>query len=1038
MLFHSRWGASRLRILLAYLLSGLLIGGVAPRFAHGGDRLFRTYGAAQGLSQSTVNAIVEDRQGFLWFGTQDGLNKFDAYEFFVYRHSRSDSLSISDNYIWSLVEDVRGNLWVGTLGGGLNCLPPDQSGFNHYSHDPANPQSLSSNNVTAVLADSDGTVWAATWGGGLNRIDPEKQTVERFALQLPHGVRDSSANVRCLSRDHNGTLWLGTWQGLLAMNMRAGTWRLYQHDDTDPESISGNKIVFIKEDPHGNLWIGTYENGLNELDGRRSTFQHFRYNTTDPSSLGSDRLVAAEFDVLGKLWVATVDKGVDVVDVTSGVAEHLRHDPLNPGSIGTDRVFSVYRDRAGEMWVGTADAGVCRVDPRPSGFKLFRGGVNIPGTLSSNNIRAFAEDKFGNLWVGTVGGGLCRYDHTRNVFLRYRHAEGDPSSLSSDYVFSVLEGSDGRVWVGTQNDGVDSYDRRTHRFRHYLSVVGGLKAPGGDAVMALYEDREGVLWVGTTGFGLARYDRSHDAFVHVLRGDLSIWSIHEDREGYLWLGTWGAGLVKIERDGRTLARYRHDAANPRSLSNNTVWSIHEDSTGDLWLGTWGGGLNRYNHATDDFTVFSSAQGLPNDVVYGILPDSHGNLWLSTNGGLSRFDPRSEAVKNYGAIDGLQSDEFNQGAFLRGRDGTLYFGGIDGYNAIQPDSIHPNTYVPSVVLTSFRIFDRPVIIGNRNGELGPISLTSQDDFISLEFAALDYSAPERNRYAYMLEGFDRTWVYPGTRRYVAYTHLDGGHYVFRVKGSNSDGIWNETGLSIHLSMTPPIWKTPGFMALGIALAALLALAFYRYRVTKLVEMERLRTRIASDLHDELASNLSSIALFTTIVQDAAASRADPAENQLYQRIVALARESVTSIREIIWAIDTRPETVCDLLIRLKDTMHPVCHAKQIRLQFDDPDPELFPRHNLPPEHRKDLWLLLKEAVTNAVNHSACSDLAIGCAFDRGQLKVSVVDNGKGLVRETERKGKGLETMRMRAKNLGGSIEFRATQGGGTTLSIAVRV
>ena len=1038
MLLLSGRGIPRLLHLLIYISPCLLLWCGAFEHARAGDHVFRTYGAAEGLSQLTVNAIVQDRHGFLWFGTQDGLNKFDAYGFSVFRHSLSDSLSLSDNYIWSLLEDPHGNLWIGTLSGGLNCLPPEEQRFFHYAHDPANPQSLSSNNVTALLADSDGTLWAATWGGGLNRIDPVRRTVERFALQLSDGMRDSTASVRCLFRDHLGVLWLGTWNGLLAVDPRVGKWRLYQHDDNDPESISGNKIVFIKEDSRGRLWIGTYENGLNVLDEGRSAFRRFRRNRADASSLGSDRLIAAQMDTRGFLWIGTMENGLDVFDLSSGRAEHIRHDPLNPASIGSDRIFSVFIDRAGAVWVGTADAGICRVDPRRSGFKLFRGGANVPGKLSNNVVRAIAEDRSGDLWIGTAGGGLNRYVRSRNTFVQYRHRDGDAASPASDYVFSVLEGRDGMIWMGTQNDGLDCFDRRTNRFKHYRSVVGNLKAPGGDAVMALTEDRQGVLWVGTTGFGLSRYDNVHDRFEHIIRGDLSVWAIHEDSAGFLWLGTWGEGLLRIDRDGHVLAHYVHDADNPKSLSNNTVWSIYEDSAGHLWMGTWGGGLNRFDRRTGEFSHFTTVEGLPNDVVYGVLEDSRGNLWLSTNDGVSRFNPATGAVKNFEGIGGLQGGEFNQGAYLKGRDGILYFGGVDGFNAIQPDSIDIDVNVPSIVLTSFKVFDRPVRLEEHNGELDPISHSFQEDFISFEFAALDYSAPERNKYAYMLEGSDRDWIYSGTRRYAAYTHLDGGSYIFRVKGSNSDGVWNETGLSVRLIVTPPFWRTSWFVASGALILALVAFAFYRYRVHKLLEMERLRTRIASDLHDELASNLSSIALFTTIVHDAATSRGETGQEQLFQRIVTLAQESVTSIREIIWAIDTRPETVSDLLIRLKDTMLPVCRAKKIQLQFDDPEPALFPRHNLAPEQRKDLWLLLKEVVTNAVKHSNCSTLAITCAFAEGNLRVSVADDGSGFVREALREGKGLETMRMRARNLGGTVEFLETSGGGTTVRIDVRM
>ncbi len=1002
---------------------------------------------ADGLSQSAVNAILQDRQGFMWFGTQDGLNRYDGYTFAVYRNTPSDSQSISSNYIWCLLEDRDGNIWAGTLSNGLNCLRRDENRFVRYLHDPTDSTSLSANNVTALCQDADGTIWVGTWGGGLDRLDPRTGRFTHFR-HLQHDANSLPGNlVRCLYPDSSGLLWVGTWAGLTAFNTRTGVFVWYLHDPHDPASLSGDEVTFISRDSRRNLWIGTLDGGLNLFDPSRKSFLHYRHARQETRGPGSNEILSMCEDRSGHLWFGTSNAGVSRLNPGTGHFTLFRQDPSKPRALCSDWVTALYADRAGEIWIGTNDAGMSKYDPNRPQFNSIMAYAGTHRGLSHNVVRAVLEDRKSTLWVGTAGGGLDRYDQKTREFINYRHSEDDPRSISDNSIMALFEDFTGALWIGTGAGGLDRFEPATGTFVRYQERGAGHRTISDNSIMSIAEGRNRELWVGTTGGGLNYYDRKHDTFLPFVPGATgnpgsytNIWAIHEDRRGILWIGTWGEGLVRYDKSTGAVRRFQHDENEPSTLSDNTVWSIYEDPAGILWLGTWGGGLERYDPRLNTFTHFTEANGLPNNVVYGALPDGDGKLWLSTNDGLSQFDPSTGTCINYGEHDGLQGREFNQGAYCRGRDGTLYFGGNHGLTAFRPTGIRINPLPPPVVLTSFKIFEREAPLDRPISDIDEINLSYRDDFIAFEFSALDFSAPRKNQYAYRLEGFDREWIYCGTRRYAAYTGLQGGTYVFRVKGSNSDGVWNDAGTAVRIVVQPPFWRTRWFLFSSVAVVLFLLYSLYRYRVRQLVEMERLRTRIAYDLHDELASNLSSIAVFSNLVQTAGPTGASlpPDQMKLLERITALAQDSVTSIRDIIWAIDPKPESAYDLLLRLKDFTIPLCRVQNIHLEFGGPIRENLPPHNLTPEQRKHLWLLLKEVVTNAIRHSRCTRLTVQEEYSSGVLHVVVKDDGAGFDSHTPSPGRGMRTMTMRALYLAGALSLSSVPGEGTTVDLTVRL
>jgi len=993
---------------------------------------------SEGLSQATVNTIVQDHRGFMWFGTQDGLNRFDGYSFTIFRHNPSDTNSIPDNYIWTMAEDGSGCLWIGTLNNGLCRYDPERGEFRNFAHVSGDATSLNNNNVTALCKGADGDILVGTWGGGLQKYDRRDN---RFIQ-----VQPANRRVRCLYRDRRGSLWMGTWEGLDLIDSGGTAIAHFAHDAHDSGSLSGDRIISLCEDSSGTMWVGTFDSGLNRFDRDLRKFRRLTHGSDRARTPGSDAIRCMTGDGHGRLWIGTLDAGVDRFDPARGVFSHFASDPFNHDGLSSNRVFSMYRDRTGAIWIGTGDAGVNRYDPLAHNFAHVARDPSEPASLSSNVVRTILESARGDLWVGTFGGGLNRRRPGQEGFLHYAHDRRNSSGPGSQVILSLFEDSRHDIWAGTGDAGMDRFDERSGRFIHYAHDARNPLSLSDGAVMAITEDRERNLWIGTSGGGVDRFERRSGAFVHFRPGAggtapaTDVWAIQEDRRGNIWMGTWGEGLYRFDRGQDTLTRYMHDPANPGGLSNNTVWSIYEDAEGILWFGTWGGGLDRFDPSTEKFRAYTEADGLPNNVVYGILPDGRGNLWLSTNKGLSKFSPAGGTFRNYDALDGLQADEFNQGAYCRGADGTLYFGGVNGINAFQPDSLRDNPEPPPIVITGFQIFNRTVPAHAAGG--GTITLSYLDNFFSFEFAALNYTAPEKNRYAYKLEGFDRDWIPSGTRRYVSYTHLSGGDYVFRVIGANNDGVWNEAGIALPLHIDPPLYLTWWFLLAVAAVVAFGTYMSYRLRLTKLLAIEKLRTRIASDLHDDIGSGLTRIAVLSDVArrqaEDFQKPGAAPAGAGEVARSITkvgnIARELVDAMSDVVWSIDPRHDTAGSLMQRVKVYAFELCEAKSIALSFET----LGERDTaaISPETMRELLLVAKEAVTNIVRHSECSAAHIRLVTGRKEITLEVSDNGKGFLPSTEPAGNGLINMRSRAGKAGGSIAVDSTPGSGTRLFISL--
>jgi ligand-binding sensor domain-containing protein/serine phosphatase RsbU (regulator of sigma subunit) len=804
---------------------------------------FERFSSQQGLSQSIVECGLVDQEGFLWFGTEDGLNRFDGYEFRVFRHRVEDRLSLSYSEVKCFAEAASGDLWVGTFGG-LNRFDPVAETFERFVHRPEDPQSLASDIVRALSFDREGSLWIGTQGGGLDRLEVSTGHIVHHRHDAGEPGSLAHDDVRALLEDARGRLWIGTLgSGLDRLDPGADRFVHHRHDPEDPESLSHDEVTAMHQDALGRLWVGT-RGGLNRLDDRTGRFVRYR---AGGDGIAHDRVSAICETADGGLWIGTDGGGLDRLDPKRGSVDHYRHDPHDSTSLSTDRVISLCLDDSGQLWVGTyGGSGLNKVDPRGQRFSHLRCHPDDPQSLCHAIVWSLWEDRDGVLWVGTDG-GLDRIDR-RTGEVRHILAEPEnPQALGHPAVRVVYEAPSGGFWVGT-NGGLHRYDRETGRFERFTHDAADPGSLSHDEIRSLHEDSSGTLWIGTLGGGLDRFDAeagTFTAFRHDPRDPGSIGSdfirpIHEDREGRLWIGMQGGGLDRFDRRTGRFVHFRHDPEDPRSLSSDYVFSIWEDADGIFWLGTYAGGLDRFDPRTGHVRRYTEADGLPANLIYGVLGDSDGNLWISSNRGLTRFDPRSERFRTYDWRDGLQADEFNGGSFHLSASGELFFGGIDGFNSFFAADLEDSSFEAPVVLTDFRLSGRSVRPGERiDGHLPlagslttaeEIRLRHSDRVLSFRFAGLDFTNPGKNRYAFRMVGFDEEWRHTGADdRSASYTNLAPGSYRFRVRATNCDGVWSRREASVRVKIAPPIWGTWWFRGLAAAATTAVAARVYRRRV-----------------------------------------------------------------------------------------------------------------------------------------------------------------------------------------------------------------
>jgi len=780
------------------------------RAAPAPEMVFARLDSDQGLSQGTVNAIVQDAQGFMWFGTEDGLDRFDGYEIQHFIHQRDQSGSVPNNWIAALSRDASGRLWVGTEGGGLvwqdgatGRFRPPVGGDGQMLQSPGT-------RIRTLYVDHVGRIWVASRDSGLFMLDVAHRRLQQYRRDLTNPNSLSDDSVFALTEDSFGQIWIGTANGLDRLDPDSG--RIEQFGGrlraAGVPADATLKVNALHADARGILWIGL-DSGLARLDVPAATFKMLRSGGGDAGALPAGRVTVLLEDSAQRLWVGT-SAGLALLDRRTDQCAVFRHDPTNRDSLPDSSIMSLYEDRTGLLWIGTKEGGIARWNPRSWSF-----GHHRFGDEGSDHVTSFAVDDRGSLWVGSFDAGVASIDPRSGAVRRYRRGTGSALALHDDTVMAVVTDERGRVWLGTMNAGIDRLDPARGEIRHFDHRRDDPASLPASGVMSLLRDGRGRIWVGTYGGGLARIDPDSDRVVRyahghggaaALSGDRAT-ALAEDRSGLIWVGTDGAGLSVLDPATGRFLHFLHDPHDPASLSADTVYALHVDEQGSVWVGTRGGGLDRvigapFGKEPLRFENLSEADGLPNSSVYGVESDATGRLWVSTNRGLAVVRPQDRSVRAFRRSHGLQADEFNFGAHYRAPDGTLYFGGTNGYNAFVPERLQTNALPPPLALTQVLKLNLPLAQapeGIRNLELG-----YRDAVVSFRFAALDYAGPAENRYQYRLKGFDADWVNAGNSRQATYTNLDGGRYEFQVRATNSDGVWTETPLSVRLRVSPAPW------------------------------------------------------------------------------------------------------------------------------------------------------------------------------------------------------------------------------------------
>lgn len=931
------WNRIRYAMIAAFALLAVMILACASA-AQPDDISNGSVSIEETLSETVVNCMLQDSTGFLWLGTQVGLYKYNGYNLKPHIFRSTHATKFASNFITAICEDNAKNIWVGTFGGGLFKVNPQTGVYTNFSKRPHITDGLSDNMIRAICKDDSGKLWIGTQNNGIDCLDP----------MSGHFIHDAKTN------DNAGRL-------------------------------SANTITSIRKDKTGGLWIGTVGGGLNKLEPGAGKLLRFNERIKASGMMRDDNISTLYIDRANVLWIVTEDGKLSSFDIVSGKSMHDRFPELKDLKIS-----AICEDCSGTLWVGTYGNGLRMLDK--ASRKFIAHGCDFSQNTSSCNyrVRSLYADTSGNLWIGTEGSGLAKMNTNLN-FISYKSNMNSGMNFSDDVILSIYKDKSGIVWTGTANGGVNRFDRENNRITYYKNNPKDSGSISSNAISSIYEDNRGIFWFGAIDGILNRFEPATGKFIHYKiknvensssTRDNGIMRIHEGKDGMLWICAAHGGLVKFDRSKGQYTQFTHGPQNPYSISSNHVLSIAEDSSGIFWIGTSGGGLNKLDSSTNQFTHYrinnpdSNAQTLKynvnaivndNDIlwlatdrglfkfvknsgksifvrdrrqiantfVYGLLKDGKNNLWLSTANGLIKYNIRADVFKKYGFHEGLQRNQYNGGAYYKSRDAEMFFGGTNGFSCFYADKIKDNTHKPPVVITGFKIFDAPTALSGN----GKVSMTYRDNFISFEFAALDFANQAKNQYAYKLEGFDQDWHYCGTRNYANYTNLDDGEYTLRIKAANNDGYWNERGTRIKFVITPPFWKTSWFLLGAIIFASTAIILLFQHRTRsmhlKSLELERqviertkelnraneqlrhaddLKSNFLSIVSHEIRTPLSAILGFTELIADKLEKRILP-NIDLKDRKIQRAAETIGRDLSIIISEGDRLATLINNLLNL---------------------------------------------------------------------------------------------------------------------------
>ncbi len=1016
---------------ISILLSLLIL---YPSLLYASNIKFEKLTLEDGLSQSVVLDVVQDSSGFLWIATQDGLNRYDGSEFKIFKYSPLDSSTIPDNWINALAVGNNSTLWIGTFRSGLTRLNLKSYKFTQIvldstEHDVTFP-------ITKIIPFQN-YLFVATMGNGFFIIDLLQNRIKHFKSNSTTMNYD---NVRSAILENEKYLWLGCSNGIFKFNVKTENFIKVFEDE-----LSDNYILSMMQDSNKNLWIGTRE-GLNIYSISQNKIFTYSNSAQLENNLSDETIVDIHQDSFGFVWVGTWKGGLNKTNLSINSAKfdyskiqfqvftHLTNDN---SSVSGNYIRKIFEDKSKLLWIGTWGSALSKCNINNPKFYTVTSNKEDKIHTSHSFIRTFTMDKDNRLWVGTAGGGLDIFNPQKNKFINYSFTKKLPNTIATNRVYSLKTDSVGDIWIGL-GAGLVKWNSKSNKFI-YFDISKDISGVQKQLLINGIEEYDGYMII-TSNRGMFAYDRNIDKFlefkVHIndslktLDFQKEITSLFKDRENNFWLGTTKSFLYKFvikKASEGYLVVEKIDEYNSRIetkyIGRKRVNNIYQDSKGYIWIAT-SLGLLRFDEGKDKFKVFTENEGLPNDIVYSVLEDNQNNIWASTNKGLAKLTSKSNgyAITHYDISDGLQDNEFNQSSCYKGKDGILYFGGINGYSYFNPEKIRDNSNIPNTVVTKIKLFNKEIRNLNKVLSRKEIVVDYSDKMLTFDFASLEFTNPNKNKYAYKLEGFDDFWINNGNENSATYTNLYPGSYKLKIKSSNNDGIWGKEKLALSVIVNPPFWMTWWFILLAILLITLIIVVVYNYRVNRLLEMERLRTKIASDLHDEVGSLLTQISISADLINydsniDKIKGRGSLIRNK--------SREIMGAMSDVIWSIDARNDKLENLIDRMQDFASSLLDEKDILLDFQKSV------HNsnkeLKIDLRQNIFLIFKEAINNSVKYSDCTKITVNISYLTKEFTMKISDNGKGMDLTKQYKGNGLKNMKMRADRISGKIKFESKNG-----------
>lgn len=1013
----------------------------------------------QGLSQNLIYCIYQDHKGFIWFGTKDGLNKYDGYEFKIYSHEPANKFSLSNNNIRAIVEDKKGNFWIGTFGGGLDKFNPVTEKFTTLRNNPNDSTTLSNDFITGLALDQNNNnpvLWISTING-FNRFRINTSTNERFFPDQYLREKAKNKYVRFIVEDKKGRIWIAIANGkfyLFDYKKNHLITPKFEYSTLKPV------ITFLTINNKGTLFAGS-KNGI------------FYFNDATQSLIkipGNKKyfiVIKSILNLNNKVFFANA--------ITPGLLYeyNMRNDSLsvfdNISSLfaGTHsgRIISLLKDKSGNMWIGTNGNGIVKKNINEKKFDNYLFNSENKNKLSFASVRAIFEDKEKNIWIGGYGGLDKLNAETGKIttakFTAAGNRLGEKLPFLSIYKINYAPKNKNILWFSDISSGIIAYNTLNSTYKKiYGSDVYNDKSFYGKNVYDMKYDKNGNLWLNTDK-GLSEYVLSTGKYKHYYyfnnRKAFTLGATNDiliDLPRGIWVGTYESGFVLIEPSSNKTIRYVFNPEDTNSVSSNIIMCINKDRKGNLWIGTNGGGLNKFNVKENKFTRFTTKNGLPNNVVYGILEDNNGYLWLSTNKGLSKFDPVKQTFQNYDYDDGLQSNEFNSGAYLKASSGQLFFGGINGVTSFYPSKIKNSKFNPPIDITKFFLLNKPVILSRFLTPNGKLKLRYKDNIFAFQFASLDYSNPMKNKYAYRLKGFQNNWIYntDAKQRIATFTNIDPGSYTFQVKGTNSDGVWSSKILSLDIEIVPPYWSTLWFKTLIILILVLLIYLFYRRRINFLkvqrtqkekftqqlmTSQENERTRIAKELHDAvgqdmlIVKNLSMLAL---------QNKNEKARDNYLNDISEKSQNTINEIRQI--SMNLRPYLIdrLGLTKAIESMIEDIDNASNIVFRFHSSN--IDGCFNSRDEIQ--IYRIIQESVNNIIKHSKATEAVITLILSNNSIAIKIKDDGVGMQGSAPEKsveqtfGFGLSGIMERVRILNGKFNIKSSVNSGTNIYITIPI